>query len=273
MSALAVAKKDFRDVRRAKIVWFVGALYAVFMALLVFVAQDGSADPNVLNALWNLTAVGAMFIPLIALVTAYLAIAGERESGGIKYMLSIPNTRRDVVLGKFLTRTAIVSASIVVAFLVGGALALVWYPEPKVDTFATMTVLTILYALTYVAVAIGISAATASRSRAMGGSIAFFFATSVLNVAGPLQLAIDYLVNDLAGLDVSLYQIAFVQSLVSPTAAYINSTGLAFPEGFNTIPPNLPWFLQGETMIVVMLGWLVVPLALGIWQFERADLG
>jgi len=26
-------------------------------------------------------------------------------------------------------------------------------------------------------------------------------------------------------------------------------------------------------MLVVMLAWLVVPLALGIWQFERADLG
>ncbi|WP_254762056.1 ABC transporter permease subunit [Natrinema marinum] len=273
MSTLAVAKKDFLDVRRTKIVWFVGALYVAFMAMLVYFGQNGRPDPTILNALWNLTAVGAMFIPLIALVTAYLAVAGERESGGIKYMLSIPNSRRDVVLGKFVTRTAIVSASILVAFLIGGALTLAWYPSPEMDTFAVMTALTVLYALTYVAVAIGISAATASRSRAMGGSIAFFFVTSVLNVFGPLQLAIDYVLNDLAGLDVSMYQITFVQTLVSPTSAYVNSTGLAFPEGFRGIPGDLPWFLQGEVMVVVMLGWLVVPLALGIWQFERADLG
>ncbi|MFA9416982.1 ABC transporter permease subunit [Natrinema sp. HArc-T2] len=273
MSTLAVAKKDFLDVRRAKLVWFVGALYIVFMALLVFVAQDGRSDPNILNALWNLTAVGAMFIPLIALVTAYLAIAGERESGAIKYMLSIPNARRDVVLGKFLTRTTVVSASIIVAFLIGGALTLLWYPDPKLDVFGIMTALTILYALTYVAVAIGISAATASRSRAMGGSIAFFFLTNVLNVLGPLQLAIDYVANDLAGLEISANQIMFVQSVVSPTAAYVNATGLAFPDGFNSIPQELPWFLQGETMLVILLGWLVVPLALGIWQFERVDLG
>lgn len=273
MSTLDVAKKDFLDVRRAKIVWFVGALYVLFMMLLVYAGQTGSQEPNVLYSLWNLTAVGAMFIPLIALVTAYLAIAGERESGGIKYLLSIPNARRDVVLGKFITRTGIVSASIVVAFLVSAVLTLLWYPDPQLDVLAGMMALTVLYALTYVAVAIGISAATASRSRAMGGSIAFFFVTSVLNVLGPLQLVINYVANDLAGLEISMNQITFVQSLVSPTAAYANSTGLVFPEGFNTIPEALPWFLQGETMIVVMLGWLVVPLALGIWRFERADLG
>jgi ABC-2 type transport system permease protein len=273
MSTVDVAKKDFLDVRRAKIVWFVGALYTLFMVLLVYFGQNTQSEPSILNALWNLTAVGAMFIPLIALVTAYLAIAGERESGAIKYLLSVPNSRTDVVLGKFVTRTGVVSAAILLAFLVGGVLTLAWYPSPEMDTFALMAGLTVLYALTYVAVAIAISAATASRSRAMGGSIAFFFVTSVLNVFGPLQLAVDYLLNDLAGLEVSMNQIVFVQALISPTAAYVNSTGLAFPAGFNTIPPELPWFLQGETMLVVMLGWLVVPLALGIRQFRRADLG
>ncbi|MFC4988481.1 MULTISPECIES: ABC transporter permease subunit [Saliphagus] len=272
MSTLDVARKDFLDVRRAKIVWFVGALYVVFMALLVYFGQYGVSEPNVRDALWNLTAVGALFIPLIALVTAYLAIAGERESGAIKYLLSIPNSRRDVVLGKFLTRTVVVSASIAVAFLVGGALALALYPSPAMDVIAIMAALTLLYALTYVAVAIGISAATDSRSRAMGGSIAFFFVTSVLNVLGPLQLAIDYLANDLAGLEISSEQILFVQSLISPTTAYVNSTGLAFPDGFRTIPEELPWFLAGEVMVVVMLAWLVVPLALGTVWFGRADL-
>ncbi|MFC3957952.1 ABC transporter permease subunit [Halovivax cerinus] len=273
MSTVAVARKDFLDVRRAKIVWFVGVLYALFMTLLVFVEQSTDSAPSVLDALWNLTAAGAMIIPLIALVTAYLAIAGERESGSIKYVLSIPNSRRDVVLGKFVTRTAVVSASIVVAFVVGILLAILWYPDPQLDIFGQMAALTILYALTYVAVAIGISASTASRSRAMGASIAFFFVTNVLSLFGPLQLAIDYLANDLLGLEISVNQIVFLQSLISPTTAYVNSTGLVFPDGFNTIPMELPWFLQGETMLVILVAWLVVPLALGLWRFERADLG
>ncbi|WP_226480634.1 ABC transporter permease subunit [Natrinema amylolyticum] len=273
MSTLDVAKKDFLDVRRAKMIWVVGALYAVFMALMFYFGQNNVPNPDVKNALWNLTGVGAMFIPLIALVSAYLAIAGERESGGIKYLLSIPNSRRDVVLGKYLTRTAIVTIAILGAFLLGAALALLWYPSLEAGTFVGIAALTVLYALTYVAVAVGISAATSSRSRAMGGAIGFFFVTNVLNLFGPLRLAIVYVFNDLAGLDIAGNQIVFVQSLISPTAAYVNSTGLVFPDGFRTNPADIPWFLEGETMVVILLAWLVVPIALGIWQFERTDLG
>lgn len=273
MSTLDVAKKDFLDVRRSKIVWFVGGLYAFFMVLIFYFGQSGIPNPDVKNALWNLTGTGAMFIPLIALVSAYLAIAGERESGSIKYLLSIPNSRRDVVLGKYLTRTIFVAISILGAFLLGAVLTLLWYPSLEADIFVGIAVLTVLYVLTYVAVAIGISAATASRSRAMGGAIGFFFVTNVLNLFGPLRLAIDYVFNDLAGLDITANQILFVQSVISPTAAYVNSTGLVFPTGFRDIRADLPWYLEGEVMIVILLAWLIVPIALGMWQFERADLG
>lgn len=273
MSTLDVAKKDFLDVRRSKMIWFVSGLYAFFMLLMFYFGQNNNPNPDVTNALWNLTGIGAMFIPLIALVTAYLAIAGERESGGVKYLLSIPNSRRDVVLGKYLTRTVIVTLSILGAFVLGAALTLVWYPSLEAETFVGIAALTILYALTYVAVAIGISAATASRSRAMGGAIGFFFVTNVLNLFGPFRRAIEFLLNDLAGLGISDMQIMFVQSLISPTAAYVSSTALAFPDGFNTIPDSYPWFLQGEVMVGILLAWLVVPIALGIWQFERVDLG
>jgi len=273
MSTVDVAKKDFLDVRRAKIVWFVGAFYTLFMVLLVYFGQNGRSDPTILGALWNLTAIGAMFIPLIALVTAYLAIAGERESGGIKYLLSIPNSRRDVVRK-------------------------VRYPDghrQRVDrrrvpggrrAHATVVPLARDGHVRYHGGTDGPVRADLRRrrdrdlrrdrlslARAMGGSIAFFFITSVLNVFGSAPACYRLRAQRPRGPRVSMNQIAFVQSLVSPTAAYVNSTGLAFPEGFNTIPPDLPWFLQGETMLVVMLAWLVVPLALGIWQFETRRSG
>lgn len=275
MSTLSVAKKDFRDVRRAKIVWFVAGLYAFFMLLMLYFGQQGAQDPDVRRALFDLTGIGAMFIPLIALVASYLAIAGERESGSIKYLLSLPNSRRDVVLGKYLTRTAVVVASIVGAFVLGGALTLAWYPSLEASVFVGVAALTILYALTYVAVGIAISASTASRSRAMGGAIGFFFVTNVLMLFGRFSIigALEYLLNDLLSVGVSQDALEFVRTLISPTAAYVNSTALAFPEGFMTIPDDYAWYLEGEVMVVVLLLWLVVPTLLGLWQFERADLG
>ncbi|PCR89188.1 ABC transporter permease [Natrinema ejinorense] len=272
MSTLDVARKDFLDVRRSKIVWFVAGLYAFFMILMIYFGQTNVPNPDIKTALRNLTGIGAMFIPLIALVSAYLAIAGERESGGVKYLLSIPNSRRDVVFGKYLTRAAVVTISILAAFLLSAGFAVRWYPSLEIETFVGVAVLTVLYALTYIAVAIGISAATASRSRAMGGAIGFFFVTNVLNLFGPLRLAINYVLNDLAGLDIAGNQIMFVQSVLSPTASYVNATDLVFPDSFRAVQSDVPWFLEGEMMVAILLGWIVVPIVLGLWRFERADL-
>lgn len=271
MSTLAVAKKDFLDVRRSKIIWLVGGLYIAVIMLFLYFGQKGVPDPDVQRALGGLTGIGGMIIPLIALVSAYLAIAGERESGSMKYLLSIPNSRRDVVLGKFLSRSLIVSASIAISFLLGIGLMLMWYPAFDLGTVVSITSLIILYALSYVAVAIGISAATASRSRAMGGAIGFFFVTNVLNLFGPLKDAITFLFNDLAGLGISDAQITFVQVLISPTAAYLKSIPLVFSN--RPTPQNEPWFLQSEISLIILLAWVVVPIAFGIWQFKRTDLG
>ncbi|WP_254531754.1 ABC transporter permease subunit [Natrinema gelatinilyticum] len=270
MSTLAVAKKDFLDVWRSRIIWSVSVLYVSVVVLFLYTEKNTVSNPDVESALVNLTDVGAMFIPLIALVSAYLAIAGERESHSIKYLLSVPNSRRDVVLGKYLSRSTMVSMSIICAFLVGGGLALNWYSSPDIDIFVGIAALTLLYTLTYVAVGIGISAMAASRARAMAGAIGFFFVTNVLNIFGPLERTLEFLLNDLAGLGVPDLQIKFVQVLISPTAAYLVATPLAFPR--QSIPASNPWYLQGKATIAIMVAWIVFPVAIGLWRFERVDI-
>lgn len=101
MSVRAVVHKDFLDARRAKIVWFVGVHYTLLVGLFFLHVRLGNAEgpAGPLTALWNMVFVGAVFVPAIALVAAYLAVAGERESGSIKQLLSTPISRRDVVSG------------------------------------------------------------------------------------------------------------------------------------------------------------------------------
>lgn len=277
MSAIAVARKDFLDVRRAKVVWFVAGLYAFFAVLMMYFGRDTpvDAEARVEHAFVDLMGIGAMLIPLVALVAAYLAIAGERESGRIKYLLAIPNSRRDVVLGKYLSRAGVVAGAIVGSFALSAVLAAVWYPSFALDTFVGAAGLTLLYALVYVAIAVGISAATDSRSRAMGGAIGFFFVTNVLTMFGQFSIggALDYLLNDVLGAGVSGDALMLVQALISPTWSYMLSMELVMPAELTQTGQDLPWFLQGEPMVAVLLAWLVVPLALGTWWFGRVDLG
>ena len=275
MSLLAVARKDFKDVRRAKLMWFVGGIYTLF-AVLIFYVGSRNPEPNVLVQLAGMSTSAILFIPLIALIAAYLSVAGERESGSIRFMLSIPNDRKDVVFGKFLSRASLVSGAIVVAFAIAAVLTAALYPELKLATFARSVLLVLYFTLAYVAVAVGISSLTATRSRAMAGAIGYFFVFNVLWAQGStfsVVGALRFIFEDQLGVQLSQNTEQFVVGL-SPAMAYVQSLSLAFPESFPFRPtdPSAPFYLEPWFGLVVIAAWIILPLAVGYWRFERADI-
>jgi len=282
MTVRAVVHKDLLDARRAKVVWFVGAHYAALVGLFFLHVRLGNAEGPVgpVTALWNMVFVGAVFVPAIALVAAYLAIAGERESGSIKYLLSTPVSRRDVVLGKYVSRATLVAASLVLGFAAAAVLSAYWFDAVRPTVFLRVAALTTLYALAYVAVAIGISAATDSRSRAMIAALGFYFGTNLVTLNDDISglAGIDYVLNDLLRLGVGEAPIQFVGMVTNPTRAYLVTAIGAFPDRLTTtvdvpLPSELAWYVQPDAAVVVLLGWLVVPVLFGLWQFDRAELG
>jgi len=281
MNLASVARKDFVDVRRARIVRFVGGAYALLVVLFFLQVQLGGREgvPDVLLALWNMVFVGAVFVPAVALVAAYLAVAGERESGSIKHLLSTPISRRDVVLGKCLSRAAIVGIALVLAFAVAAVLATVWFGSLRPEVFVMIAALTTMYALAYVSVAIGVSAVTASRSRAMLGALGFYFSTNLMTLNDDVSglAGLDYLLNELLGLGIQQDPIQFVGVLTNPTRAYLLATVGAFPReltGRTELPAHadLAWYVQPEVAVAVLLAWLFVPVLVGLHRFDRADL-
>jgi len=282
VSVASVLRKDVLDVRRAKIVWFVGGLFTLVTVLFFYqIRVNGGIEgfDDVLLGLWNLTFVGALFIPAIALVAAYLSIAGERESGSIKFLLSTPISRRELVIGKFLSRTAVVAVSCLFAFAVAAVLSVVWFSALRPGTFVGIAALTTLYALAYVAVAVAVSAATATRARAMGGALGFYFVTNLLVVFGDLSIRglVEYLLNDVIGAGVGEDPLTLLTMVISPTQSYLAATQLAYPTAFleerGLEPAEAAWYVQGEVGLGLLLAWLVVPLAVGIWRFDAATIG
>ncbi|SFC27227.1 ABC-2 type transport system permease protein [Halobiforma haloterrestris] len=280
MSVRTVVAKDFLDVRRARTVRFVGGLYTTLIVLLFAQVRFGTGGPSDARmAVWNMVVVGAAFIPAIALVSAYLAIAGERESGSIVSLLSTPVSRRDVVLGKYVSRAVVVAASLAVAFTIAAGLAAVWFPAFDPAVFAGTAALTTLYALAYVSVAIAVSASTATRARAMAGAIGFYFATNLVTLFDDVSglAALEYVANELLGLGLGADAIQFLGILSNPTRAYLASTMLVLPAELTEaigLPAreSLSWYVQPEIAVAILFGWLVVPVAIGWYRFERADI-
>jgi len=270
MSTIGVFRKDFLDVRRARIVWFVCGVYTLLMALLFYVERGSDEITEPLGAM---TGIGLVLLPLVALVAAYLAIAGERESGSIKYLLSLPNSRLDVVLGKFLSRSLVIVGAIVLAFTVAAVMGVAWYASFDVGLFLQALGLVILYVLAYVSISVGVSAAFSTRSRAVGGAIGVYFVTVLLTALQLIQVSLNYLSDEL-GLGLSRDTITFIQAAISPAAAYQQLFAELFfenspaPAGEETV-----WYLQSEVMVGLLLVWIVAPLAVGYLVFRRSDLG
>ncbi|WP_175424132.1 ABC transporter permease subunit, partial [Haladaptatus sp. W1] len=84
--------------------------------------------------------------------------------------------------------------------------------------------------------------------------------------------------DDTLGVHLSAQIYEFVY-LVSPPYAFQRAADLVFTDQqlyyFRVIGQNatVPFFLEKWFMLVILAAWLVVPLVLGYWRFERADLG
>jgi ABC-2 type transport system permease protein len=274
---LTVARHDFLNARRSKLVWGVVGIYVAFVSL-VFFAGSTAAEPDVSRTLFAQVAVTALLLPLVAVSASYLAVAGERESNTARFLLSQPVSRRSVVLGKLLSRGALMVAALAVATLVGVLVIAATYPAMEPVALAKFFGLTLLLVGAYVSVSVAVSAAAASRSRAIAGAVGFYFVSDVLflfnNVSIPGLL--EYVLEELLGADLHAYFYETFQVVFSPASAYMNSTLAIFsPENFERIQVSgeLPFYLEPWFMAVILLAWTVVPLLVGTTVFERADIG
>jgi ABC-2 type transport system permease protein len=302
MSTLTVAKKDFKSARRSRMLWGGAISLGLIAALLAYVSGGSSRPPTEsVQSVFNvLTLVLAVLLPIIALVASYLAIAGERESGGIKFLLSLPNTRREVFVGKLLSRAGIVAGGVAFLYVAAVSVALGRHGAfPAMTIFGTF-LLTVLYGSTFVSVAVSMSAAAASRSRAIAGALTAYFVLVILYVFPVIRISrmVEWVHTTLLGSDPNPDLYNAVRH-TSPYLAYQKATNFVLPAEMvsrpfrdsirNTAPasgpgpsrglsdavladPDLPLYLTDEFSLVVLAFWALVPLALGYAVFKRADL-
>lgn len=266
-SVVGVVRQDALDARRARLMQAVLGLYVLFVGF-IFAGVGLTPDQPVNTAIQITAFVGFLFVPLVSLLAGYLAVAGERESGTIRFLLGYPLARSDVVLGKYVSRLGLVSVAVCLAFLVGGAVATELFAEPRLAAVATFGGLTLLFAAAYVGVGIAVSAASGSRGRAMTKTVAAYFVFTLLwsRIA---PITVPQVVAGTADLLLSVQLSGPLWELfaaLSPTEAYYQSLQL-LPGGLGVDAP-----VGGVTAVAVLLGWVVVPPALGYLSFARADI-
>jgi ABC-2 type transport system permease protein len=284
MTWAVVARKDFADARRSKALWGTTGLFVLLsagMAVMYATIPALRADVGSVTTLGYLTlllAATTLFVSIAAIVVAAGSIAGERDSGSAKLLLGFPHSRRDVVLGKLLGRTAVLGVALLVGLALTLVVALVLFDSVSFVDYGVFTLVTLLLVLVYVGIMVALSMTTGSGGRAMAYGIGAFVVLELLadllpNVAlfvsNGFSLAMD---GPLPG------WVAFL-NVLTPTAAYTNALGWFLGDGSaaelalgGTLGGPIPFYLTGWASVVLLVAWLVVPLALGYRAFATADL-
>mgnify|MGYP000218171124 CR=1 FL=1 len=281
--SLVIAKRDFENARRSYLLWGVIGVFSILVFLVT--ALPGLLSDSPIGgraAVVLITYPAGILIPVTAVITSYLAIAGERESGSLKILLSLPPSRRDVVVGKFLGRTAVIAVAIVIAFAIGAVVSLLVYGDLPIGSYLLTTGLTGLLGIAFVGLSVGLSAATSTRTRAMAPAI------GLVIVLGPLWSGIVAAIQFVAdfGFSVRLAQETVqLLTVLSPASGYgrlFNSvilpdllagagvSGIAGGSPVSTA--GAPVYLQNWFVLALMLAWAVVPLVLGYVRFEGSDI-
>ncbi|MFB6254980.1 MAG: ABC transporter permease subunit [Halobacteriaceae archaeon] len=284
MSIRTVAKKDFKTASRSKALWSVAIGLGLLFTLITYGYPIGrsSLSQAVMELLTTLTMAIAILLPIVALVSSYMAIAGERASGGIKFLLSFPNTRRDVFLGKLFSRITIVGAGVVFIFGATVSMILAKYSVVPIQTVIGLFVLTVGYGAIFVGIAVALSAAVASRTRAIATAIGAYFLLVIFYVVPFFRFStiIQWIHTTILGFSPNpdLYNAI---TYTSPFIAFRKATNLVFPDNHDALifqratevaNSSLPFYLTDVFSLVIVAVWLILPPVIGYFRFNRADL-
>lgn len=263
-----IAGKEFWDRIRNRWVLAVALVFTAFALVIAYfgAAQQGAVGFRSIEVtIASLVSLVIYLIPLIALVLGFDAIVGERERGSLDLLLSMPITRFELILGKYLGLAAALAFSTVAGF---GLVAVVLSAQLDLGAlfhYFGFMASSVLLGMAFLSLAVMLSVFAADRTRASGLAIAmwfFFVLVFDLLLLGALvftggQTGGEALPWLLLLNPADVFRILNIFSMDDVRTLY----GLA-----TVFPPTLaePWLLT-----LVMLGWIAAPLGVASWRFGK----
>jgi Cu-processing system permease protein len=264
---VTIAAKEFRDRIRNRWVVAVAVIFTVFALAIAYLgaAQQGEIGLRSIEVtIASLVSLVIYLIPLIALILGYDAIVGERERGSLDLLLSMPLTRLELLLGKFLGLSAALACATLAGFGLVGTLIAHQSGFEALFHYAGFVFSAILLGMVFLSLAVAVSVIAKDRARASGAAIAVWFLfvlvydlalLGVLVMSGgsfgetlfPLLLLLN---------PADLFRILNIFGMEDIKVMY----GLAtvFPAGLTS-----PWLLGA-----MLVAWILLPLTFALWRFR-----
>ncbi|MDZ5812296.1 ABC transporter permease subunit [Halorubrum sp. AD140] len=272
MSLAAVAEKDFQDAVRSRGMIALVAVFSLLVSAFAFVVRPGGQGGEQFATEMLLSFFVGPFlvttlVPLVGVVVGYNAVSGERESGSLKLLLSLPHSRADVVFGKVVGRGAALALAVLAGFLLPAVVLIVAPVSFNAGAYLGYTVFAAALGIVFVAIAVGFSAAATTQRRALIGGIGIYVLFVLLWGAVTGQF-LDAASPILDPLPVSTQQIGVFLQVANPTTGVEVLTNAFLGEQlFSGERIN-----QQVSAVSMLVFWTIAPPLVGLWKFDADDL-
>lgn len=263
-----VAAKEFKDRLRNRWVLAAALVFAIFALVIAYfgAAQQGSVGLRSIDVtIASLVSLVIYLVPLIALILGFDAIVGERDRGSLDLLLSLPLTRLELILGKYLGLSLAFSLATLLGFGGAGAVLLVQLPGAALFHYLGFLLSAMLLGMVFLALALLISTWAADRTRASGLAIATWFLFVL--VFDLVLLGVLVATGGAYGGEVFPYLLLLNPADVFRILNIFTLDEVRTLYGLSTLFPDFlanPFLLTGA-----MILWIVAPLSLAVWSFRR----
>lgn len=267
---LAIAEKELKDGLRNR--WLL-AITLVFAVIASGLSWFGSVSVgtigfnSIANTIVSLSSLNVFLLPLIALLLTYNAIVGEDEDGTLLLLLTYPLTRGELLLGKLLGHTMILTIATIVGF--GSAAVIIAIFADAVDllsllsAFGLFIISAILLGMVFITLSYVVSSWVSEKSKAAGLALIIWFFFVLIYDMGLLSLLVA--TEGQVQADLFPYLLLLnptdIFRLINLVSFETNGTGLL------SIAAEQSFSLSG--LLFSMLLWILLPLTLAYYRLQK----
>lgn len=256
--------------------WIVASISLLFI-LATSLALLGSTPVGITKVsllsvtMVSLTSLSIYLIPLIALMLAFDAIVGESERGTLLLLLTYPIHRWQIILGKFLGHLSILAIAITLGYGVVAVYFLfneIGTTQEWLDYFSMMGSSLLLGAI-FIAIGYLISVIVQQRSTATGVSLGIWLFIVVfydLLLLGMLLADKGHIIQSKLLAALILFNPADVYRLFNLTGSELST----LVSGMSGVTQS--GLLAPSTLVITLIIWLLIPLLLSIYFFQKREI-
>lgn len=266
---LAIARKEIADAIRSRWFWLWASAFAVLAAILASAALPGAqvaGHGSFGKTAASLVALAQIIIPLMGLTLGAYSLAGQSESGALRFLLSHPISRTEAFIGTYLGLATALFATVIGGFGVAGVITAGQGGNADAASFVRIAVLSWLLAVSMLGLGLLISTFTKSGSAAIGSSV---FAWLLLVFVGDLGVMGTAVATQMP------VSALFLSAVLNPVEAFRLAALSAFEGSLDVLGPAGQYAVSrfGGSLGAILSGavavWVVVPAGLAWFRFSR----